>query len=48
LIHDFLYEGKHEVIWDGSSQNGRLVNPGIYFVELFGESVHEAIKIIVE
>ncbi len=38
--------GIHEILWDGTNNNGQLQPSGIYFVRMKGESVDQSYKMI--
>ena len=48
LLNRFLPEGQFEFSWNGQNQNRKIINPGVYFLELNGDSDKKVIKIIKE
>ncbi len=48
LLNRFLPEGQFEFSWNGQNQNRKIINPGVYFLELYGEKDKKIIKLIKE
>jgi len=46
LVDGERVDGSHEVIWDGTSSDGRAVSAGVYIVRLAGDGGSESIKVI--
>jgi hypothetical protein len=46
LLDGFPGEGHHEVRWEGDSEAGRVVAPGVYFVRMTGPRYNEKRKLV--
>ena len=46
LLDKIISRGLHEILWNGTTNNGVSVRPGIYFCELTGENGRVVIKLL--
>jgi flagellar hook assembly protein FlgD len=46
LLNNTMNAGSHELSWDGLNANGEAVASGIYYYQLWGESVSQSKKMI--
>lgn len=48
LVADWVDAGYHSVVWDGRSDSGDRVAPGLYFIRLSASDSHRTTKIVLE
>jgi flagellar hook assembly protein FlgD len=46
LVHESAPAGRHQVTWNGRDREGRLVGPGVYFVQMKSASFKASRTII--